>query len=319
MEKDKYVIWNNDSLAHDGYEEGIKEEWIQEVQAKLGLCEPNDLWIPSGLVDSVKEAAIDDAIAQAMDDHEETINFVEAYHEFANEENIGAIIDEQFEDDLAEQADINVRDWLDNEMRNLSHIDVRDAIPFIRDDDGYCVLDGYRNYYPIGSIDNAGDLLEALCRKMSGDTIELSVKGGELVSSEPVGYFGEMEDHIVKLVDKNFVNEIERLVDEELVKLYCDNGFNKNESLDDVIVALRRSKAICKTSYLQFARSMAGRSAMRNRRRPASRSMRSAMRKALRQSSIMRIAGMSSESRSVGRDFCLTVCFCLDAVLRGAL
>lgn len=238
MEKDKHVIWNNDSLAHDGYEEGIKEEWIQEVQAKLGLCEPNDLWIPSGLVDAVKEAAIDDAIAQAMDDHEETINFVEAYREFANEENIGAIIDEQFEDDLAEQADINVRDWLDNEMRNLSHIEVRDAIPFIRDDDGYCVLDGYRNYYPIGSIDNAGDLLEALYRKMSGDTIELSVKGGELVSSEPVGYFGEMEDHIVKLVDKDFVNEIERLVDGALEKFLQDNGFDKNAVLDDVIIAL---------------------------------------------------------------------------------
>lgn len=238
MEKDKHVIWNNDSLAHDGYEEGIKEEWIQEVQAKLGLCEPNDLWIPSGLVDAVKEAAIDDAIAQAMDDHEETINFVEAYREFANEENIGAIIDEQFEDDLAEQADINVRDWLDNEMRNLSHIDVRDAIPFIRDDDGYCVLDGYRNYYPIGSIDNAGDLLEALYRKMSGDTIELSVKGGELVSSEPVGYFGEMEDHIVKLVDKDFVNEIERLVDGALEKFLQDNGFDKNAVLDDVIITL---------------------------------------------------------------------------------
>lgn len=238
MGKDKHVIWNNDSLAHDGYEECIKEDWIQEVQAKLGLCEPNDLWIPSGLVDAVKEAAIDDAIAQAMDDHEETINFVEAYREFANEENIGAIIDEQFEDDLAEQADINVRDWLDNEMRNLSHIDVRDAIPFIRDDDGYCVLDGYRNYYPIGSIDNAGDLLEALYRKMSGDTIELSVKGGELVSSEPVGYFGEMEDHIVKLVDKDFVNEIERLVDGALEKFLQDNGFDKNAVLDDVIIAL---------------------------------------------------------------------------------
>ena len=238
MEKDKHVIWNNDSLAHDDYEEGIKEEWIQEVQAKLGLCEPNDLWVPSGLVDAVKEAAIDDAIAQAMDDREETINFVEAYREFANEENIGAIIDEQFEDDLAEQADINVRDWLDNEMRNLSHIDVRDAIPFIRDDDGYCVLDGYRNYYPIGSIAYAADLLEALYRKMSGDTIELSVKGGELVSSEPVGYFGEMEDHIVKLVDKDFVNEIERLVDGALEKFLQDNGFDKNAVLDDVIIAL---------------------------------------------------------------------------------
>lgn len=238
MGKEKHVIWNNDSLAHDGYEEGIKEDWIQEVQAKLGLCEPNDYWVPSGLVDAVKEAATDNAIAKAMDNHEETINFVKAYRDFANEENIGAIIDEQFEDDLAEKADINVRDWLGDEMRNLSHIDVRDAIPFIRDDDGYCVLDGYRNYYPIGSIDNVGDLLEALYRKMSGDTIELSVKGGELVSSEPTGYVGEMEDHIVKLVDKNFVNETERLVDGELEKFLQDNGFDKNAVLDDVIVAL---------------------------------------------------------------------------------
>ena len=238
MEKDKHVIWNNDSLAHDGYEEGVKEDWIQDVQAKLGLCESNDYWVPSGLVDAVKEAAIDDAIAKAMENHEETINFVQAYRDFADEENIGAIIDEQFEDDLAEQADMNVRDWLEDELRNLSHIDVRDAIPFIRDDDGYCVLDGYRNYYPIGSIDNADNLLEALYRKMGGDTIELSVKGGELVASESVGYAGEMEDHIVKLVDKDFVNEIESLNGEELDKLYSDNGFNMNVALDDVIVTL---------------------------------------------------------------------------------
>lgn len=238
MGKDKHVIWNNDSLAHDGYEECIKEDWIQEVQAVLGLCESNDLRVPSGLVDAVKEAAIDDAIAKAMEDHEETINFVQAYRDFADEENIGAIIDEQFEDDLAEQADMNVRDWLEDEMRNLSHIDVRDAIPFIRDDDGYCVLDGYRNYYPIGSIDNADDLLEALYRKMGGDTIELSVKGGELVASESVGYFGEMEDHIVKLVDKDFINETERLVEGELEKFLQDNGFDKNAVLDDVIIAL---------------------------------------------------------------------------------
>lgn len=254
MEKDKHVIWNNDSLAHDGYEEGVKEDWIQDVQAKLGLCESNDYWVPSGLVDAVKEAAIDDAIAKAMENHEETINFVQAYRDFADEENIGAIIDEQFEDNLAEQADINVRDWLDDEMRNLSHIDVRDAIPFIRDDDGYCVLDGYRNYYPIGSIDNAGDLLEALYRKMSGDTIELSVKGGELVSSEPTGYAGEMEDHTVKLVNKDFVNKIESLDGKELDKFLLDNGFDKNNVLDDVVVALAEKQghlqdivpAICK-------------------------------------------------------------------------
>lgn len=67
MGKDKYVIWNNDSSAHDDQEECIKEDWIYEVQAALGLCEPNDLWVPSGLVDAVKEAAIDDAIANAME------------------------------------------------------------------------------------------------------------------------------------------------------------------------------------------------------------------------------------------------------------
>lgn len=238
MEKDKHVIWNNNSLAHDGYEEGIKEDWIQEVQAKLGLCEPNDYWVPSGLVDAVKEAAIDDAIANAMENHEETINFVEAYREFANEENIGAIIDEQFEDDLAEQADMNVRDWLGDEKANLSDIDVHRSIPFIRDDDGYCVLDGYREDSTYDSIYTAGDLLEALYRKMDGYTIELSVKGGELVASESVGYIGEMEDHIVKLVDKDFVNETERLVEGELEKFLQDNGFDKNAVLDDVIIAL---------------------------------------------------------------------------------
>lgn len=238
MEKDNHVIWNNDSIAHDGQEACIKEDWIGEVQAALGLCESNDIPVPSGLVDAVKEAAIDEAIANAMENHEETINFVEAYRDFADEENIGAIIDDQFEDELAERADMNLRDWLEDEMRNLSHIDVRDAIPFIRDDDGYCVLDGYRNYYPIGSIDNADDLLEALYRKMGGDTIELSVKGGELVASESVGYFGEMEDHIVKLVDKDFVNDIERLFNDGPDKFLQDNGFDENAVLDDVIIAL---------------------------------------------------------------------------------
>lgn len=238
MGKDKHVIWNNDSLAHDGYEEGIKEDWIQEVQAKLGLCEPNDYWVPSGLVDAVKEAAIDDAIAKAMENHEETINFVEAYREFANEENIGAIIDEQFEDDLAEQADINVRDWLGDEVRNLSHIDVHDAIPFIKDDDGYCVLNYYRRYHPYDPIGNAGNLLETLYKKMGEDATELSVKGGEFVASEPNGFVGEMKDHIIKLVDKDFVNKIERLFDDGPDKFLQDNGFEKNAVLDDVVVAL---------------------------------------------------------------------------------
>lgn len=47
-----------------------------------------------------------------------------------------------------------------------------------------------------------------------------------------------MEDHIVKLVDKDFVNEIESLDGEDLDKLYSDNGFNMNVALDDVIVTL---------------------------------------------------------------------------------
>lgn len=246
MDKDKHVIWNNDSIAHDDQEECIKEDWIYEVQAAFGLCESNDIPIPSGLLDAVKEAAIDDAVANAMENHEETINFVEAYREYAQEENIEGIIDEQFEDDLAECADMGVKNWLGDEVRNLSYIDVHDAIPFIRDDDGYCVLDGYREDSTYNPIYTAGNLLEALYRKMDGDAIELSVKGGELVASESVGYFGEMEDHIVKLVDKDFKNEIESLDGEELDRLYSDNGFDKNAVLDDVIVALAE-----KQGYLQ--------------------------------------------------------------------
>lgn len=246
MDKDKHVIWNNDSIAHDDQEECIKEDWIYEVQAAFGLCESNDIPIPSGLVDAVKEAAIDDAIANAMENHEGTINFVEAYRDFADEENIGAIIDDRFEDELAERADMGVKNWLGDEVGNLSYIDVDGSIPFVKDDDGYCVLEGYRLHSSCDPIYNAGDLLEALYRKMDGDTIELSVKGGELVASESVGYFGEMEDHIVKLVDKDFVNETERLVEGELEKFLQDNGFDKNAVLDDVIVALAE-----KQGYLQ--------------------------------------------------------------------
>lgn len=238
MDKDKHVIWNNDSIAHDDQEECIKEDWIGEVQAALSLCESNDIPIPPGLVDAVKEVAIDDAIANAMENHEETINFVEAYRDFADEENIGAIIDDRFENELAERADTGVKNWLGDEVGNLSYIDVNGSIPFVKDDDGYCFLEGYRFYSSCDPIYNAGDLLEALYRKMDGDTIELSVKGGELVASESIGYVGDMEDHIVKLVDKDFVNEIERLFNDEPDKFLLDNGFDKNAVLDDVIVAL---------------------------------------------------------------------------------
>ena len=238
MGKDKHVIWNNDSIAHDGQEACIKEDWIGEVQAALGLCESNDIPIHSGLVDAVKEAAIDDAIANAMEKHEETINFVQAYRDFADKELIEIIIDDQFEDELTERADMNVKDWLGDEVGNLSYIDVKGSIPFVKDDDRYCFLEGYRLYSSCNPICNAGDLLEALYRKMDGDTIELSVKGGELVASESVGYVGEMEDHIVKLVDKDFVKEIERLFGDGPDKFLRDNGFEKNAVLDDVVVAL---------------------------------------------------------------------------------
>ena len=247
MDKDKHVIWNNDSIAHDGHEECIKEDWIYEVQAAFGLCESNDIPIPSGLVDAVKEAAIDDAIAKAMENHEETINFVEAYRDFADEENIGAIIDDRFEDELAERADMNVKDWLGDEMANLSYIDVHKSSPYIKDGpNGYCFLDNYNQGQFSKAVNSAGELIEALCEKMNGDTIELSIKGGELVVSESVGYVGEMEDHIVKLVDTDFVNEIERLIDDGLDKFLQDNGFDKNSVLDDVIVALAE-----KQGYLQ--------------------------------------------------------------------
>lgn len=226
------------SKALAGQEECIKEDWIGEVQAALGLCDSSDIPIPSGLVDAVKEAAIDDAIANAMENHEETINFIQAYRDFADEENIGAIIDDRFEDELAERADTSVKDWLGDEVGNLSYIDVKGSIPFVKDDDGYCFLEGYRLYSSCDPIYNAGDLLEALYRKMDGDTIELSVKGGELVASESIGYVGDMEDHIVKLVDKDFVNEIERLFNDGPDKFLRDNGFDKNAVLDDVIVAL---------------------------------------------------------------------------------
>lgn len=88
------------------------------------------------------------------------------------------------------------------------------------------------------AIADAGDLIEALYEKMYGKTVELSIKDGDLVVSESVGYIREMEDHIVKLVDTDFVNEIENLSGEEVDKLYGESGFGKNTALEDVIVAL---------------------------------------------------------------------------------
>lgn len=62
MGKDKHVIWTNDSSTRESEEKYIKGDWINEVRAKLGLGDSNETWVPSSLVDAVKEAAIDAAI-----------------------------------------------------------------------------------------------------------------------------------------------------------------------------------------------------------------------------------------------------------------
>lgn len=239
MGKDKHVIWTNDSSTRESEEKYIKGDWINEVRAKLGLGDSNETWVPSSLVDAVKEAAIDAAIEKAVGRDEETINFIEAYRDFAQEENIEEIIDERFYDELDERVYEDNSDWRDCEVANLSGIDIYKSIPLIKDgDDGYRFLDEYNPYQIIGAINDAGDLIEALYKKMNGDTIELSVKDGELIVSESVGYVGAMEDHIVKLVDANFVNEIENLSGDEVDNLYCENGFSTKTAISDVIVAL---------------------------------------------------------------------------------
>lgn len=239
MGKDKHVIWTNDSSTRESEEKYIKGDWINEVRAKLGLGDSNETWVPSSLVGAVKEAAIDAAIEKAVGRDEKTINFVEAYREFAQKENIENIIDERFYDELDERVYEDNSDWRDCEVANLSGIDIHKSIPLIKDgDDGYCFLDEYKPYQIIGAINDAGDLIEALYKKMNGDTIELSIKDGELTVSESVGYVGAMEDHIVKLVDANFVNEIENLSGDEVDKLYSENGFSTKTAISDVIVAL---------------------------------------------------------------------------------
>lgn len=235
----KNIIWTNDSPNRDAVEKYFKDDWINEVRAQFGLEASNESWIPSGLFDAVKEAAIDSAIEKAVDRNEETINFVQAYRDFAQEESIGEIIDEQFGEQLAERVDEDISNWRGDEVLNLSDIDVSKSIPFIKDGgDGYCSLEDFNRYQFTDDIATAGDLIEALYEKMNGDTIELSIKDGDLVVSESVGYVGEMEDHIVKLVDTDFVNEMECLSSEEVDKLYGEHGFGKNTALEDAIVAL---------------------------------------------------------------------------------
>lgn len=239
MGKDKHVIWTNDSSTRESEEKYIKGDWIDEVRAKLGLGDSNEIWVPSSLVDAVKEAAIDAAIEKAVGRDEETINFVQAYRDFADDENIEEIIDERFYDELDERVYEDNSDWRDCEVANLSGIDIYKSIPLIKDgDDGYRFLDEYNPYQIIGAINDAGDLIEALYKKMNGDTIELSVKDGELTVSESVGYVGAMEDHIVKLVDANFVNAIENLSGDQVDKLYSENGFSTKTAISDVIVTL---------------------------------------------------------------------------------
>lgn len=150
-----------------------------------------------------------------------------------------SVIDEQFGEQLAERVDEDISNWRGDEARNLSDIDVSKSIPFIKDGgDGYCSLADYNRYRFSEAIADAGDLIEALYEKTYGKTVELSIKGGDLVVSESVGYIGEMEDHIVKLVDTDFINEIENLSGEELDKLYGEYGFSVNTAPEDVIVAL---------------------------------------------------------------------------------
>lgn len=235
----KNIIWTNDSPNRDAVEKYFKDDWINEVHAQFGLEASNESWIPSGLFDAVKAAALDSAIEKAVDRNEETINFVQAYRDFAQEENIGEIIDEQFGEQLAERVDEDISNWRGDEVRNLSDIDVSKSIPFIKDGgDGYCSLADYNRYRFREAIADGGDLIEALYEKMYGKTVELSIKDGDLVVSESVGYIGEMEDHIVKLVDTDFVNEMECLNSEEVDKLYGEHGFGKNTALEDAIVAL---------------------------------------------------------------------------------
>lgn len=235
----KNIIWTNDSSNRDAVEKYFKDNWINEVRAQFGLETSNESWIPSGLFDAVKEAAIDSVIEKAVDRNEETINFVQAYRDFAQEESIGEIIDEQFGEQLAERVDEDISNWRGDEVLNLSDIDVSKSIPFIKDGgDGYCSLEDFNRYQFTDDIATAGDLIEALYEKMNGDTIELSIKDGDLVVSESVGYVGEMEDHIVKLVDTDFINEMECLSSEEVDKLYGEHGFGKNTALEDAIVAL---------------------------------------------------------------------------------
>lgn len=235
----KNIIWTNDSSNRNAVEKYFKDNWINEVRAQFGLEASNESWIPSGLFDAVKEAALDSAIEKAVDRNEETINFVQAYRDFAQEENIGKIIDEQFGEQLAERVDEDISNWRGDEVRNLSDIDVSKSIPFIKDGgDGYCSLADYNRYRFSEAIADAGDLIEALYEKMYGKTVELSIKGGGLVVSESVGYIGEMEDHIVKLVDTDFVNEMENLSGDEVDNLYSENGFSTKTAISDVIVAL---------------------------------------------------------------------------------
>lgn len=111
MGKDKHVIWTNDSSTRESEEKYIKGDWINEVRAKLGLGDSNETWVPSSLVDAVKEAAIDAAIEKAVGRDEETINFIEAYRDFAQEENIEEIIDERFYDELDERVYEDNSDW----------------------------------------------------------------------------------------------------------------------------------------------------------------------------------------------------------------
>lgn len=239
MDEEKLLIWTNDQTARDDEEDFVKDEWINEVRAQLGLCDSNDTWVPDDLVSDVKEAAIDAAVNEAVGNHETTIDFMEAYRSYARPEQIEKHIEEDYADQLDAVVKEHVNDWLGDEQRNLSGIDTHKFTVLIdTPGDGYTFMDQYSGRNSVGPMNNAGELIKELRKLMDGETVKLSVKNGELTVSESVGYVGEMEDHTVKLVEKDFVNALEDLTGDELDDLLGGEGFAPGTTFEDMVVVL---------------------------------------------------------------------------------
>ena len=239
MEDRSQLIWTNDQTFRDDEEDYIKGSWINEVRGRLGLCESNDVPLPDGLLEDVKEAAIDAAVNDAVGNHETTIDFMEAYRSYAQPEQIEQHIDQDYSVELGERVEEHVQDWLGDEKRNLSDIDTHRYIALLdTPGDGYTFMDQYSGRMSVGATNDAGELIDELQKLMDGETVKLSVKNGELTVSESVGYVGEMEDHTVKLVEKDFVNDLESLTGEELDDLLGGEGFPPGTMFEDMVVTL---------------------------------------------------------------------------------